>query len=257
MWTNKDTRLFCSVSSHPGNFGCSLYNAAFDHLGYNAIYKPLKCDTISQFVDIVRYAQSYSISGMSVSMPFKKVAINLGTYGDDDARDTGNANTLFWYQLPSPACYNTDSVGFERANIDILKQASFATIIGKGAVSDSVQYVLEKYSILSVRFSSREKLKHPLAMNDFDWLINCSPIGMDHVSDGLFTEKFIKPFKYVSDVVLNKETNLIKIAKKLGKPHVNGVSMSLEQLCAQFRLYTHLEAPRSVFQEVLKGNGYV
>jgi len=255
---NKDTQLFVSVSKFPGNFGASLYNAVFKKLGYNAIYKPLKCETISQFVDIVRYAKAYSIKGISVSMPFKKVAVNLGTLDDDNVIETGNANTLvFENNKPAPMAYNTDYDGFERANLDFLKKANSAIIVGRGAVADSIKSVLFKHSIISICFSSREKLKHPLTSGDSDWLINASPVGMDHVKDKIFTEKFLEPFKYVSDVVNKKETGLIKVAKKLGIPCVNGVSMAYEQLCSQWSHYTATAAPRDVFKKVLKENGYV
>lgn len=255
---NKETQLFVSVSSHPGNFGASLYNAAFKKFDYNAIYKPLKCETISQFVDIVRYAKTFSIQGISVSMPFKKVAVNLGTMGDDSAYEVGNANTLvFENNKSAPTAYNTDCDGFEDANWDILKKATAAIIVGRGAVADSIQSVLFKHNIISICFSSREKLKHPLVSGDSDWLINASPVGMDHVKDKIFTDKFLEPFKYVSDVVNKKETGLIKTAKKLGIPCVNGVSMAYEQLCSQWSHYTALDAPRDVFMKVLKENGYV
>ncbi|MDO8659949.1 MAG: hypothetical protein Q7K54_05130 [Candidatus Parcubacteria bacterium] len=259
MIVNQHTQIFCSVSSHPGSFGSALYNTAFQELGYDAIYRPLKCETISQFVDIVRYAKSYSISGISVSMPYKKIAVNLGTYGDNEVIETGNANTLVFENGKfAPTAYNTDCRGFEQANFDILKQATSAIIVGRGAVADSIQCVLFKHSIISICFSSREKLKHPLTSGGDDWLINASPVGMEHVEDKIFTNKFLEPFKYVSDVVCrDRETNLIKKAKKLGKTCVNGVSMSLEQLCDQFSLYTYLEPPRDVFERVLKENGYV
>lgn len=253
---NKDTKLFVSVSQFPGDFGASLYNAAFEHLGYNAIYKPLKCETVSQFVDIVRYAKNYSISGISVSMPFKKVAVSLGTAGDDEVLEIGNANTLVFDKNPAPKAYNTDWCGFEDVNKNILRSVCSATIVGNGAVAESIKYVLIKYGISYHVFNSRHTLRNaPFEYSDF--LINCSPIGMENIEDRLFKEEFVKPFKYVFDVVVSKQpTNLIKAAEKLGKPCVVGWEMSLEQLCYQWEHYTILAPPREVFRKVLKESGY-
>lgn len=255
---NKDTKLFVSVSSRPGDFGSSLYNAAFEHCGINAAYKPLKCENIGEFVDIVRYAKLYSIEGISVSMPFKKIAVNLATLQDENVVDTGNANTLvFSKNKPAPATYNTDYVGFEKACFDVLSGPHFAAIIGSGAVSDTIQCVLGKYSIPFKVFSSREELIHPLSVNDFDWLINASPVGMNGFEDTIFSKTFVKPFKYVFDVVNKKSTNLVKLARELGKPVVNGPMMCLEGMMRQFSLYTGLEAPRQVFERVMKEKGFV
>jgi shikimate dehydrogenase len=253
---NKDTKLFCSVSSHPGNFGATLYNVAFQELGIDAIYKPLKCENVSELIDIVRYAKLYSIGGISVSMPYKKIVLNLATLQDQNVIETGNANTLvFSKHDPAPAAYNTDVIGFEKSNQEVLKNARSATIVGKGAIADSIHYVLETHNIVSRCMNSRP---HKKAIVDDEWLINASPIGMAHVEDTFFTEEFIGGFKYVSDVVVSKEpTNLIKISEKLGKISVKGWEMSLEQLCKQFEFYANTNAPKSIFRRVLKENEYV
>ena len=253
MKINCDTKLFVSVSSHPGDFGATLYNSAFQELGINAIYKPLKCDYISQFVDIVRYAELYSIKGISVSMPFKRVAIDLGRLGDEHVVYCGSANTLvFDGKKQSPIAYNTDFIGFENANQEALKSARSAVVVGNGAVSESVRYVLDKYNVRYIIVSSRKDIEVKS-----DWLINCSCIGMEHVPDIIFNKNNVSQFKYVSDVVNIKETNLIKIAKELEKLYVNGVAMCLEGMCKQFHLYTGQEAPRKIFERALIESHYI
>lgn len=257
MIVNQYTQLFISVSSHPGSFGGALYNTAFQELGMNAIYRPLKCETISQFVDIVRYAKSYSISGISVSMPFKKIAASLSTVGDDEETMIGNVNTLvFKKDKPAPIGYNTDHSGFTDANWEFLHKAKSACIVGAGAMADSIHYVLESYNIKSRCMNSRP---HKQTIVYDDWLINASPVGMDHVKDTFFTENFIKlcGFKFISDVVLKKETDLIKLARKLNIPCVNGVSVCLDQLCSQWEHYTATGAPYEVFKKAMKAQGYI
>lgn len=90
-----------------------------------------------------------------------------------------------------------------------------------------------------------------------DLLINATPVGMDEIPDDIFISEVIERFKYVFDVVVKRETNLIKNAIKLNKLCVSGVSMSFEQLCEQFRIYTGEDAPRDILVRELQENGYL
>lgn len=253
---NKETKLFVSVSSYPGDFGSSLYNAAFEYLGVNAAYKPLKCEGISNFVDIVRYAKLYSIKGISVSMPFKKIAVNLATLQDEDVVETGNANTLVFSENdPAPAAYNTDIDGFRTACWNFLRNncVRSAVVVGSGAVADSIKLVLDEYAIPYIPVSSRKYIEIKA-----DWLINASSVGMEHVPDNNFFKKeIVSQFECVFDAVNRKETNLVKLSRELKKPVVNGPMMCLEGMMRQFSLYTGLEAPRRVFETVMKEKGFV
>lgn len=256
---NKNTKLYFSISSSPGNFGTILYNTAFNELGVDAIYKPLKLERKNNLSFAYLLESLFlldTFSGLSISMPFKKDAINWCDVIEEKSQIVGNINT-FVVRGEKGYGYNTDVIGFERSNREILENAKSAVIVGNGAAAESIKYVLGKYSICFISMSSRERLTQQNSVNDFDWLINCSPVGMEHISDNVFTKKFVKSFKYVFDVVVsNKPTNLIKLAKKLKKPYVQGWEMSLEQLCNQFELYVKEVPPIDVFLKTLRENGY-
>ena len=56
--------------------------------------------------------------------------------------------------------------------------------------------------------------------------------------------KSISNFKKVMDVVVkNRDTALIKQAKKLRIPNVSGVIMTFHQAAEQYQIYTGLKAP--------------
>lgn len=252
---NKDTKLFVSVSSHPGNFGATLYNTAFQEINYNAVYKPLKINSVYDIPKLLENAPMFGVQGISVSMPWKKAITDFHgffNFYSEEVKQTRNTNTLVLDSDNKWLGYNTDIVGFEKSNQEALKSARSATIVGRGAVSESVRYVLDKYGVRYVIVSSRKDIEVKS-----DWLINCSCVGMDHIPDNIFTENVVSQFQYVFDVVVsNKPTNLIKLAQKLKKNYVQGWEMSLEQLCKQFELYANTNAPRSIFRRVLKEKGY-
>ena len=43
---NKETKIYCSFSSNPGNNGCIFFNSEFKELNMNAIYKSFYSDII-------------------------------------------------------------------------------------------------------------------------------------------------------------------------------------------------------------------
>lgn len=256
MLVNKDTKLFFSVSEKPGNFGALLYNTAFKHLNINAIYKPLQLHSKQNFFLFLEGLMYLKPSGLSISMPFKTKAYEYASKNckDEIINKIKNVNTYkFIDETLIVDCYNTDFVGFETSCIDILKSTKTAVIYGNGAVSRTIQEVLRKHLISFSVFSRRDGFSLPKA----DFLINATPLGMDDVDDVFFTNSIVKNYKFIFDVVVKKETNLIKLAKNNDILYVNGPMMSLYQLCKQFEIYTGYTAPIDLFLSLMKENNYV
>ena len=258
MMVNKDTKLYFSVSMKPGSFGVMLYNSAFEALGINAIYKPLSfnCeDNLSRFYEFVSSIKRVGASGLSVSMPFKRLAPLFSWHNSKEVTETKNCNTIiFEYEEKCirSYCHNTDVVGFEKACSDILKKTKNAVIFGRGAVASSIAYVLKKHDVSFFMTKAPESLIN----RGVDLLINATPVGMEHVEDTVFSKAIVKEYKSVFDVVVKKETNLTNLAKQLGKEHVAGWKMSKHQLQEQFKIYTGQEYPEGLMVKNLKEMGY-
>lgn len=259
MIIDKDTKLYFSVSSKPGNFGATLYNAAFEKLGINAIYKPLYCDK-SNFPNFFRGVSGFA-AGLSISMPFKKDAFYLCDIFGDIAKDIGNVNTvIFSNAFLKGFGYNTDYHGFMNScKSGLLKNGiKNVLIFGNGSVARTIKIALNALEISHTVVTKDDDYYLVNKGKKYDALINATPVGMDGFPDNVFEEHMVKNYKFIFDVVVKKETNLINLAKKLDIPHVNGVSMSLEQLCEQFQLYQPgREAPRDLFEKTLKEHKYI
>ncbi|MEK6881380.1 MAG: hypothetical protein AABY22_17285, partial [Nanoarchaeota archaeon] len=140
---NVQTKLFFSIASNPGIFGSHLYNKAFKELGINAIYKPLKLEPNIQLGELValihQFFKKIGVCGVSVSMPFKKLAYLAVRPGDEVTDEIKIANTIV---IKDNNClsYNTDCVGFEKACENMLNKSKNALIFGCGNAANSISY---------------------------------------------------------------------------------------------------------------------
>jgi shikimate 5-dehydrogenase len=235
MTPNKDTKLYFSISSNPGNFGATIYNAIFEYFNMNAIYLPLKLDEKASFDSFLKICSAMDIQGISVSMPFKKYLYKNCVFGDDFLASIGNGNTIVM-KHGVPFAYNTDVVGFERSCEDLLKNSKTAIIVGSGAVSDTICFVLKKYKIDFQKVKREDR--YPLSHYEADFLINATPIGMnERYPNNLFTKEVVKNYKYIFDVVVNNNTDLLNLSRALKKEYISGISMVYYGLMRQIELY--------------------
>jgi shikimate 5-dehydrogenase len=119
---------------------------------------------------------------------------------------------------------------------------------------------VERGEKLAAEFSC---LFHPLddlGKLDAELLINCTSIGMHPNVDATpLPKESIKKDMAVFDTVYNPaETLLLRQAKEAGAKTIDGLSMFVNQACAQFRLFTghdaHIESVRNTISNQLSGN---
>lgn len=140
MLINKDTKIFCSFSSNPGNNGCEFFNTKFQENGINAIYKSFYSNNIVESINAVK---ALNITGFAVSMPFKIDVLNYVDEIDEASQTIGAANTITNINGYLKA-YNTDWLGVSKY---ILESINFLTILGDGGFSKAVQYMCTKKNI--------------------------------------------------------------------------------------------------------------
>ena len=88
---NKDTDIYCSFSSNPGNSGCTYFNSIFKEKNINAIYKSFYSNNI---LDSLKAVKSLGIKGFAVSMPFKVEIVQYLEDLDSTALSIGAVKTI-------------------------------------------------------------------------------------------------------------------------------------------------------------------
>ena len=91
MLINKDTKIYCSFSSNPGNNGCKFFNNKFQSHNINAIYKSFYSNNIKNSINAVK---SLDIKGFAISMPFKVEVLNYVDEVSKEVKYIGAANTV-------------------------------------------------------------------------------------------------------------------------------------------------------------------
>jgi len=137
---NKDTKIYCSFSSTPGNNGCIYFNNLFKEKNINAIYKSFYSDDIYKSIQAVK---TLNISGFAVSMPFKTQVLQYVDKVDDAVSKIGAANTII-NDNGYLTAYNTDWMGVYKYFADPPKHL---TILGNGGFSKAIQYACKKHKI--------------------------------------------------------------------------------------------------------------
>ena len=128
-------------------------------------------------------------------------------------------------------------------------------ILGAGGVVPSLIFTLNKMEASEITISNRTSKKAQDLKNqfnkintvswgelpDFDMIINATSLGLNNETIDLNTFK-IGTDKFFYDVIYNpKETNFLKLGKKLGNQTENGKLMFIYQAFEAFKLWHNIE----------------
>jgi shikimate dehydrogenase len=166
---NKDTKIYCSFSSNPGNNGCIYFNSLFKEKNINAIYKSFYSDDIYKSIQAVK---TLNISGFAVSMPFKTEILQYVDNIDNAVSEIGAANTVINNNGYLTA-YNTDWLGVHKYFSDPPKSL---TILGNGGFSKAIQYACNKLNINFKIISRKDWALVPLLDGT---VFNATPIDVE------------------------------------------------------------------------------
>jgi shikimate 5-dehydrogenase len=139
---NKDTKVYGSFSSKPGNNGCIFFNKKFQENGINAIYKSFKTDNI---LSSIVAAKVLDFGGFAVSMPFKVEVLKHVNEVDFAAKVIGAANTIVNNNGFLKA-YNTDWIGVYNY-LSLLTKPEQLYILGNGGFGKAVEYACIQLNI--------------------------------------------------------------------------------------------------------------
>ena len=202
---NKETEIYCSFSSNPGNNGCIFFNSEFKELNMNAIYKSFYSDDIKKSIEAVK---SLDIKGFALSMPFKIEALDYVDEVEESARKIGSINTVVNKDGYLKG-YNTDWVGVKK--YFEIQRFNSLYIIGNGGFSKAVQYTC---NVMDIGFEiiTRENWNIIEELED-KIIFNATPVDVN-------TDNFLVD----------------------GRPYTDtGKEIALYQAKEQFKIYTGVE----------------
>ncbi len=233
----------------------------------NAVYDKKKL-TSNDLKDLIIKIRERNISGVNVTVPFKKEVIPYLDRLTLDAEATQSVNTILLTNDSKIVGHNTDIGGFENAIKDTKYDPSGKRILilGSGGVAPSIIFALYKMKVSSITLTNRTKTKAEYLQNfysgvtvekngwnkikvvnwgevpEFDMIINATSVGLNN-NDNLDQDfSKIGKNKFFYDVIYNpKETNFLKKGKDLGNKTENGKKMFIFQAAEAFKIWHNIQ----------------
>jgi shikimate dehydrogenase len=218
----------------------------------NAIYEMKKLESVN-LKKLILDIKSKEIAGVNVTIPFKNEIISYLDKLSPEAKQTQSVNTIF-LKNNKVIGHNTDINGFELS----VKGTKFnpknkkILILGAGGVVPSIIYALRKMKVSQIMLSNRTKSKAKNLKKLFknlvlvnwgkvpnpDMIINATSIGLKKSDKIKIDFSNVRKNTFFYDIIYNpKETNFLKIGKKLSNYTKNGKMMFVFQASAAFNIW--------------------
>jgi shikimate dehydrogenase len=232
-----------------------LHNYWIKKNNIKAIYDKKRINN-NDIKSIISEIKNKKISGINVTIPFKKLVIPYVDELSSEANETQSVNTVY-FQNGKVVGHNTDISGFELgikySKYDVNNKSVF--ILGAGGVVSSIIVALKKMGASKIIICNRTKKKaedlkkifSELEIVDwgktpnFDMVINATSIGLKN-EDGIKLDyNSLGHNKFFYDVIYNpKETIFLKRAKLFGNKTENGKMMFIYQAHQSFTIWHKL-----------------
>lgn len=266
MKIDQHTQLY-GVIGYPVRHSLSplMHNTAFGVVGINAVYLAFETRDLEGVANAMK---ALPIKGISVTIPHK---IRIIDYLDDLhplASQIGSVNTVL-NQDGRLIGYNTDASGALRAlKGKVRLEGTHSLIVGAGGAARSIAFAIKEMgAIVTItnRTASRgSALAKALGCGFVPWenmdhvdaelIVQTTPVGMaPNVNVCPIPVSMLKPGIVVMDIIYNPlRTRLLRLAQSRGCQVIDGVSMFVHQGGEQFRLWTNVDPPLRVMEEVVK-----
>ena len=242
-----------------------LHNYWIKNNNIKAIYEKKNLNE-NEIKSLISDVKNKKLHGINVTVPFKKAVIPYLDQLSVESKNTQSVNTIY-LDNDKVVGHNTDINGFElgikNSKIDVKDKKIL--ILGAGGVVPSIIFALNKMRVSEITISNRtkdraENLK--LLFNDikivdwgvvpeFDIIINATSIGLKKDDQINLDLSKVGKNKLFYDVIYNpKETNFLKIGKKMGSKTENGKLMFIYQAFIAFKIWHEVEP--EINNEVIK-----
>ena len=199
MIINKDTKIYGSFSSNPGNNGCIFFNNEFEKHNINAIYKSFYSTNAEELIKAVKHL---NFSGFALSMPLKIEIIKYLDDIDEAALEIGAVNTVV-NKDSKLIGYNTDWIGVKNY-LDIYYtywKDNKLTILGNGGFSMAIQYMCKKFNV-NYDVITRGRWKEISELGGL--IFNATPVNIE-IKIGILIDG--RPFTESGKIIANLQAN--------------------------------------------------
>lgn len=244
----RDTQLCVSLAARPGNTGTRLQNYLYVATGANLVYKAFAPTDLAQAVAGIR---GLPIRGAAVSMPYKAAVIPMLDHLAPSAARIGAVNTIVNDDGVLTG-HNTDFTAVQRLVAELgVPTGARVCVAGSGGMASAIVAALAGSGFTTVTVAARSEAPGRALAQRFgaswspvpvaaDLLVNATPVGMEPDVDALpFTPEMVGAASFVLEsVAYPLQTRLVRTARQLGVPTVDGFQVTVLQSVEQFTLYT-------------------
>ncbi|MGI6776851.1 MAG: shikimate dehydrogenase [Acetivibrionales bacterium] len=261
----KSHPILCgSIAGSIGGMGVKMHNAAFQHLNLPYVYVSFETASAKGAVDAMR---ALGIRGLGVTMPFKEEVIQYLDDIDEMSGEIGAVNTIVNDDGKLKG-YNTDAYGAITTLLEVTPlKGKKIVVVGAGGAAKTVIWALKQYTDSIFIYNRNPERGQSVGKRfnvaymggleelgrdfEYDILINCTSVGFKSEAT-ILTRDRICSESIVMDIVFTPAvTALQKEAKAAGCTVISGTRMIMHQACKQFELYTGLNAPFDIYEEVI------
>ena len=249
----------------------AMHNAAYTALGLNYTYLPFEV-TPATLGDAIESIKLLNICAINITVPHKELAMKFVDKIDNTAKKIGSINTIV-NKNGILYGYNTDAPGF----IESLKVNGFtpknktALLLGAGGAGKAIAAALELNGIKRIYLfeldaakakSLAKKVKTCKIIKqkdlqkikeELDLCVNATPVGMHKGDPSILPKDMFTKNCFYYDVIYNRETEFLKLAKNAKAKASGGLGMLLMQGVKGFELWTGKKAPVEIMRKALIG----
>lgn len=257
----------------------AMHNAAYQALGLDWAYVPLPVRDLVDLPKVVSGLRALDMVGFNVTMPYKRVMLDICDEVAAQARLAGAVNTVH-------VCdgvllgYNTDGRGLLQSLQDetgFIPEGKRAVVIGTGGAAGAVIVALVLAGASHVTVLSRDPRRAEAALEHIrshardcelvglgpgpegaafvqaaDLVVNATPLGMDPADGSPVPAHWLRAGQIVSDMTYKQPvTALMRAAADAGATPVGGLGMLVEQGAIALQIWkadTHTKAPRDIMR---------
>ncbi len=225
--------------------------------------------TQTEIPDLIEHVREGIIKGFNVTIPFKKIMLNMVDTVDLEAKKSMAVNTVY-KRGDKVVGTNTDGIGFVNSLKKdvkyILKPKSNIFCVGSGGAAYGIISEILNYEPTSVKITNRTESSGLKLINHFsqfvnpkkkilksskwgtspdaktDLLINTTSCGMKKKDNLPIRLNFMPSTSIVYDIIYNpKETMLMRSAINCGIKNTNGAFMLIRQAAESFKKWFDIE----------------